>query len=204
MEAGLTKFQALYRGFKTRQAMKATRSDFEEIFNEIEGATGSKILLEWPKNNGRPKLVCPNLSVDSCLKSTPRYEKNNPIDLKTFENQCCGKEREDSYTSGVYKANGNIAVLLTESKSTVNNLMSESSSDRYISKTFAVTEDDCKGKSMTKSGTAYDLKLKAVFNIADAKLGKAHVLKIKDELEMELLWVQQAIDSRKKYLMLKS
>eukprot|EP00794_Sanderia_malayensis_P015856 gene15856-17454_t len=142
---GLVRFQALYRGFKTRKILLETRREFEKIFVDIEQGIGAESLVEFDtscsKIGGWPKML-------------------RIVDAHSSKNEA-EKPEEDT-----------------------------------ISQTMAHKSDCTKELSVDQGHVESDAKEFLLENTSNLdRVDREKALQLKNELEMELLWVRQAIDN---------
>ncbi|XP_072221480.1 IQ domain-containing protein C [Leuresthes tenuis] len=201
----ITHFQACARGYLMRSAVRRAREDFEEIVKEIDG---SLTLLKWTEtvisiphftDTGGPcirpcsstsKQSEPGRGVDAPQSSTPSSEETGGLCglLKRKE-----AERDDSgdclRISPVRGAGGE------QRQSTGDTDVGTMESTGRSSTIWSSLELDMNSNSH-KGRRQYCL-AQEVPRTPEA------LRRHRNALTMELLWLQQAIDSRKKYLSLK-
>ena len=246
---GIVAFQALFRGYRTRQAMQAIRNEFAIIFNEIEGDESEMFHIMWHTHSviGRPSI-----KRSRCKDSTVRIEscKNevevNGIDItaRTSKSIFDGGEVElgasDKNDRGNNKGGSrSLDNLLTsnlkngreqlEKTDNSHHIELRSCEDRFTedlgtsresfsdsllqpvmrkpnntSKSQKIIQDTSihKGND-TKLGICDESMLKSL-NLDNLRsMTKEGLFQKEKEIQMELIWIQQAIESRKQYLDLK-
>ena len=279
---GVTSFQALFRGYRTRKVLSVVRGEFRSIYDEIEGENACETCVAWRGKFGRPKIrqvgsaksgVRYEQSVDNgkeqeCVdmiptdsererpkkETTKKHEKENDqalvhaqknenmntsfeLEPKTFPKS---ETRQDESTASSAKANSDAAQLASDIENEIIQ-KNEATGDERESKLeperdtafqfleikdsfsdsilqpMISTEESSEGPSMRKfaptlvqghtdeciSGSTPDKQNKHLSTAWLKSLDKDEIIKQKKELQMELLWIQQAIESRKQYIKLK-
>ena len=204
---GIVKFQALYRGHRTRKALQQTRNLFKSILADLEDDSNDESCI-WPSRIGRPifllreevgpvEVAVPKLS-DSKTTTLAVAAENTPH----FSDNCSKPLNiDDSKTT-----QENLRSMIHEIINDV--LVSPSSCPiRPLAKQNTYTETNTEVNS-TKNicGTSKLVKHKQTYQACspvEGNVSQIQALKKKKEIQMEILWIQQAIDSRKQYIKLK-
>ncbi|XP_076605229.1 IQ domain-containing protein C isoform X2 [Chaetodon auriga] len=217
----LTCFQASARGYLVRNEVRRARDDFEDVVREIDGGL---IHLEWREtvipiphftdtdgpflqlNSSHSNPSHPGLDLDASPQSpsaatVPSSEEREDRHVLPERIEA---ERDDSQTKG--------QALLSEDYVPRSNVRW----DREGQKESTVWGKDGEVTESTGDSTAVWSSLELDMNDGHAHKGSRQyclaqevpctpeALRLhRNTLTMELLWLQQAIDSRKKYLSLK-
>ncbi|XP_074548170.1 IQ domain-containing protein C [Halichoeres trimaculatus] len=204
-EEKLTCFQACARGFLVRREVRSAREDFENIVREIDG---NLTHLEWRQTKTTPtphftdtdgpltqpcRPPNPGLSVSispqrqSSLSPEEEAHQHLPERIEAERDGSPGEEQRSAIKERFLSSSTRKEVPdgeVTESTGDSTNAWSSVELDMNC-------DDPCKGTQQYRSvqevpRTPEDLRLH------------------RNTLTMELLWLQQAIESRKKYLSLKN
>uniref|UniRef100_A0A1A8BCI4 IQ motif containing C n=2 Tax=Nothobranchius kadleci TaxID=1051664 RepID=A0A1A8BCI4_NOTKA len=198
LEMVITHFQARARGFLTRSDVRRAREDFEEIVMEIDGAlrhlrwTETVISIPHFTDTDRPWLCPsnipsePDLEVTPTLSPAPVSEADHDVLVERSE-----AERDDSQT--------HLPRTPVREEEEEQKRITSGGAGRAM-------------KSMSSSTIWSSVELGAnshegprLYHLAQDVPRTPQALRLhRNTLTMELVWLQQAIDSRKKYLSLKN
>ena len=245
---GIVSFQALYRGHRTRKAMKSTRDEFTLIFNELEGENSCMFNIDWHSQYvvGRPAIIKPTKKINSGLKTDSfkqTVELNKEDIIPGFPDRLSA-ERPDEIGTVVdeheeilddrSRPSANPTTPNTSSKEKDQN-EGTASDQQMTAKNDSLIEDmggtadsfsdlllqpsvnDCRkleSKNLSrdpqtceqgnkKNNAAAENQLREINLEKIRSMKKVDILEKKKEIQMELIWIQQAIESRKQYIKLK-
>nr|XP_046268228.1 IQ domain-containing protein C [Scatophagus argus] len=204
----LTCFQAYARGYLVRKEIRRAGEDFEEIVNEIDGSLSH---LEWSEtvipiphftDAGGPFLR-PSSSTRKPSKAGPddRTSSQSPSALAPSLEERRGSllenieaERDDSPSKGHASLSKDCLGQKESSVVDKDGEVMESTGDS--TSVWSSLELDMNYGHCHKGSQRYHLAQEVPCTPEALRLHR-------NTLTMELLWLQQAIDSRKKYLTLK-
>uniref|UniRef100_A0A7M5X740 IQ domain-containing protein C n=1 Tax=Clytia hemisphaerica TaxID=252671 RepID=A0A7M5X740_9CNID len=207
----ITQIQATWKGYRTRKFILQTRQEFEEILNEIETELGEKVeeKISWPK----PCL---------CL---PYFEKEDNAVENATSNEWSGTNNCDDEKlappMNVESASIGLVENLTKIVQTknvqdgqVDTVLEVESSDKensFDNQKESISIDiqpHCRQEQrlLTESwltDKSFDLHSTYIEQNPEQPLDKESLKTQQIDLMLELIWIQQAIQSRKVYLRLK-
>ena len=151
-----------------QKEMKDVQKQYEDIFNEIEG-DDSDLLVVWP-NDKKPSILCyPKFVSKNRIKNASK--NRSKIDDKTFT---CSKKCETISKGSIMKF--------------VPDAMNEPTSIEFQNK-----------KNILPSNFNNDLNLDQMnfLEVDNLKaLSKSDLISVRESVSLEMLWMQQAIQSR--------
>ena len=229
---GITAFQALYRGHRIRKAMKKVREEFSSIFADIEGEDSFLFDVQWHPHFivGRPFIkrneqsdyfTAPgencNHNVEESTKDFSDSSSKPISNERDVEIGLLDKEQSESqpsaFSNGIEQteeSEKNLQPPLPNGKGTLNEYSTESGeslSNSTLQSSQIRKQDSteealgCEKSTELSNGDQNVLHLLELGNLK-SMTEKALSQKEK-EIQMELIWIQQAIDSRKQYIKLK-
>ncbi|XP_037342535.2 IQ domain-containing protein C [Pungitius pungitius] len=203
-EKSLTCFQASARGFLVRNQVRRGREDFEDIVKEIDGGldhlvwremvipfphfTDTDSLFQQPTTSAG-KFSNPRLAACASPRSPPSSSPSSaPLSEERIDHRV-EAEKDDSQTKG----------------------------QAFVSKHLVQSSNVTVGGGSQKDGDYTTVRSRLELDMNDGQSKAPRLLCLTKEvpctpealrlhrntLTMELVWLQQAIDSRKKYLSLK-
>ncbi|XP_030575379.1 IQ domain-containing protein C [Archocentrus centrarchus] len=201
-EKTIINFQARARGYLARKEVRNAREDFEDIVKEIEGHlthlkwTDSVISIPQFTDAGSPRpppgssaTEPPGLEVDASARSQISAPSSGNKDHHCVLLEKTEAERDDSHTclpssSSVRgEGEGQRQSAVAESTEGSSSIWSSLEPDMNHGQSHKGSRQYCLTQEVPRTPEALRLH--------------------RNTLTMELLWLQQAIDSRKKYLSLK-
>eukprot|EP00112_Aurelia_sp_Birch-Aquarium-sp1_P013794 Seg2944.3 transcript_id=Seg2944.3/GoldUCD/mRNA.D3Y31 product="hypothetical protein" protein_id=Seg2944.3/GoldUCD/D3Y31 len=262
---GVTSFQALFRGYRTRKVLAVVRDEFCSIYDEIEGENACENSVGWRGTFGRPKIrpggaaksgAWYERSVDSgkeleCMdiistdsekerfdkRSTTKQQKKRDKALVRIQNETGNNFepesstlpeneiiRDDDSMGSSAQANSNVPQLardiqheVTQKDEATGYRDSELEPERDIAcqaleikDSFSdsilqpkVSAEEASGRTFADGSMPGSTPNEHLSTECLHSLNKNEILQKKKELQMELLWIQQAIESRKQYIKLK-
>jgi len=242
---GIIALQALYRGHRTRQAMKKVREEFSSVFADIEGEGSSRFEVQWHSHFvvGRPfikpseqsgnltaggEFCNPNVEEngrDFSDSSSKPISSEKDVEMDLFDEEECeyqtilgdsfcstklspsalnnGREQTGKSEKDLQPPSLNRKVELGENltadRESLSNSMMQS---RQIGQQDSIEE--ALGHEKDKELSKEDQNVLNLIKLGDIKSMTKEVLSQKEkEIQMELIWIQQAIESRKQYIKLK-
>ncbi|XP_043110465.1 IQ domain-containing protein C [Puntigrus tetrazona] len=191
----LTRFQAQSRGYVTRKGLSLVRTQFEEIVREIDGGLDH---LQWRGNIiPRPHFTdSESLLLQyerSRFESLVDSEREQKTENEGSEKSLSQSERDEATETASRNASTPLDGIGDKKgeNMVVQNLMDESTT------LCSTVDSDVSHCSFIQTGPNLHLVFKDTAHTPDS------LKQQRSTLAMELLWIQQAISSRKKYLSLK-
>ncbi|KAJ0009005.1 hypothetical protein NQD34_016420 [Periophthalmus magnuspinnatus] len=219
LERIITQFQARARGYLLRNEMRRAREDYEDIVKEIDGDLHClkwiKRALYFPYFTDTPNAISPYRSLDNnfennvsktnhLCKSPAEYGSNRKdgggqsekmeAEKDISQSMASSSEPRDSFPTSAQRANMQIGGEHPVREKDGGGMKSACVSTTVWSSID--TELDC-SRSFKAGLLQYCL-------ARDVPRTPEALCSHRNTLSMELLWLQQAIDSRKKYLSLKN
>lgn len=215
-EQSLRKAQAAWRGAIVRMKMGALKKTFEDIFHDIEEASTADPWMNgylgkiWSENSILWKPYKKIIAVETCQDTNAADTEANPLNVKQSQRPEEGCEANCDVLSAkdVTVHNNSISVLSTGEKElkdgkqldellcvpdNIRSSLVQPSDIRMLD----VSEDDTiKAANETSVWESVDITNKESESMLDVEEQRKQIV-------MELLWMQQAINSRKQYLQLK-
>ncbi|XP_074161463.1 IQ domain-containing protein C isoform X6 [Sminthopsis crassicaudata] len=171
----VTKLQACVRGRQTRRRLQSLRAEYEEVVRQVEGDLGGQ--LRWVGRWLPRPVFSPEAPRRPC---GPRTEGGSspvqepPSRLQSEEPETDGGRKEPSPVKGPEQQDG-----------------------------FRVGQEGIPQHSlMMEAGEPMLTRIPEALELTSASQ-PAQLQKLRRHLAMEMLWLQQAIVSRKKYLLLR-
>ena len=249
---GIIAFQALFRGYRTRQAMLAVRDEFTSIFTQIEKEESEALDITWHPHLviSRPSInreIC-EVSIDnkaSCKhvvkaagqRSTTGYsgpssngkranmgdsekvaeseseEHNSPTSTNLSRSNLNGECDQLEKTENSQRVEvENCKDALVEDLLTSRESFSDALLQPAVHKSYTHSEEirpqmapeDTQNHRRNFELDSMDENMLQALNLDDLKsLTREGLCQKEKEIQMELIWIQQAIESRKQYLKLK-
>ncbi|XP_064158706.1 IQ domain-containing protein C isoform X1 [Anguilla rostrata] len=225
LERIITDFQAKARGFLVRKELSGVRQDYEDIVSEIEGDLShlewrggiiaiplfTKNAFVWQRNKS-PSSENPEepsrVSELTQLLGKPGEGTSQEVQLVISDTQVAMRELHqqeqydrvpavrDSGSSGPAEGDGDLS-LGTETRGRVE--LQEGGDPGSVVEDTLVWDSTAMdaGYSLLRKGSPRRSQVK------DIPRKQEDLCLHRNNLSMELLWLQQAINSRKKYLLLK-
>ncbi|XP_068608505.1 IQ domain-containing protein C [Brachionichthys hirsutus] len=198
----LTCFQASARGYLVRNEVRRAREDFEDVVKEIDGVLThlgwSGAIIPTPHfTDGEGSHLQPSSSISKPLKPKLDASPQGPS-VMTPSTQKTEAERDDSQTKGQASLSNSRGYGGGQTESIVvdkNGGMMESTGESTPA--WSSLELDRNHGNSVKGSQQYLLAREVPCSPEALRLHR-------NTLTMELLWLQQAIDSRKKYISLKN
>ncbi|KAF4105942.1 IQ domain-containing protein C [Onychostoma macrolepis] len=199
----LTRFQAQCRGYALRKGLSLVRTRFEEIVREIDGGLDH---LQW-RGNLIPRPHFTDTENLLLQYERSRFQSHDILDDSEREQKTENEGSEKSLPQSEIQVPERDEATETASRDTstsvdgivdkrgenvvIQNLMDESNT------LCSTVNSDVSHYSLFQTGTHLRSIFKDTANTPDS------LKQQRSTLAMELLWIQQAISSRKKYLILK-
>lgn len=232
---GIVAFQALYRGYRTRKAMKAIREEFLLILNDVESNFSDRLEVVWHPSFAvcRPSIQ----ELSKCRKEdTHSSEKGTTIiNEKDTCNDSTAPSLLSEEISGEAPERKSPRVEIAERNEDARDNQNcsqgfDSASNVEQNKNLVKTEDsfsdsiiqaglnghECEDSVLHTRTDRLDYNHNREDRVIDDEgllkdvsyeklrsMKKKDILEKREEIQMELLWIQQAIDSRKQYIKLK-
>ncbi|XP_028293507.1 IQ domain-containing protein C [Gouania willdenowi] len=192
LEQKIAQFQARARGYLVRKEVRLAREDFEEIVAEIDGDLKH---LRW-----RETVISNPDFTDTCLQpSSSTWRPPDPeVGVGVFSQRSEASSEE-----------GGDNLVISGKMEAERDYSHTCSTVREKQRGGSVTEGTEESRStwnLSDRDLNYDRPYKGVqqYCLAQDVASTPEALRLhRNTLTMELLWLQQAIDSRKKYLSLK-
>ncbi|KAF5910402.1 hypothetical protein HPG69_014634 [Diceros bicornis minor] len=181
--------QACVRGFLVRRQFQSLRAEYEAIVREIEGDLGT---LQWTEGwIPRPQFLPEKAKSHRIWKAGERIQ--NPEQEQWSRFPCKEPEREAIWEGMMLKKSG-------ESPANSRSLPCRDDSpwlqDEQSKKTAKPSQEETRDISRMENTAAGPGLPHSQMEFQELQYQRSH-------LAMELLWLQQAINSRKEYLILK-
>ncbi|XP_028251948.1 IQ domain-containing protein C [Parambassis ranga] len=201
-EKTITQFQACIRGYLVRKEVRSAQEDFEKIVKEIDGGltqlkwTGTVISFPHFTDAGGPYVLsCTSASKPSDAGACVSARSQSPAPLPEERDHCVLLEKTEAERDEAH-------VCLPSSSEeqgqrTVENKDGEVMESLERSSIWSSLELDMNYDPSYKGPPQQHCLAQEVPRTPEAL--RLH----RNTLTMELVWLQQAIDSRKKYLSLK-
>ncbi len=155
--------------------MEKVKTTYEQIFNEIEGEE-TDTQIEWPNENKNllcyPKFISKKQKLSN-LKNEIKSNKN-----KNFQNNKFEQDSSKPIIKYVLPMNSN-SDIQNEKNSFIRNSLE-----------FKINDNN----QIDMELNAEQLNFLEIENLK--KLSKTELVKIRESMSLELLWIQQAIQSR--------
>ena len=172
----LAKIQAHCRSMHVRNEMQKVKAVYEEIFNEIEG-NESDTCIVWSNSALSNSVLSPNGSVSNRSNLTSQEENTSICYPKFVSRKSLGR----SGTMG--------SVAQTAQK--------DADVPKNINQTYCVKKDEAKDKE-NYGELGIDTSRLSFLEYENLKtLNKEELIKTRESVSLELLWIEQAIESRK-------
>ncbi|XP_004082287.1 IQ domain-containing protein C [Oryzias latipes] len=203
LEVIVTRFQALVRGYLIREEVRRASVDFEEIVKEIDGSlahlrwTNATVSIPYFIDNLSPHQ--PGVSFSKRSESGLRVgdPQRSPALSEERKELCVLLERKEAERDGSHRC-----------------LPRRSAAEEDQQQKFVGDADEEVMESTRRSSSiwgsleidlnSYPNKGSQHYCLAEEVPRTPQALRLhRNTLTMELVWLQQAIDSRKKYLSLK-
>ncbi|XP_065068187.1 uncharacterized protein LOC135693584 [Rhopilema esculentum] len=215
---GVISFQALYRGFRTRKILGKVKEEFRAIFVELEGTEVCQHTLEWRSTFGRPIIIDDGLFEPE----RERVYKNIKTSEETFAKEAKNiktVDRDEATSLAVHSsctANGLTTKLFTKAESDTDKEIHciddlHEAKDSFLDSEILNTKDEIPVEADSKTSpnnllgqNGVDIAVPPICREEFESMGRTEILQMKREYEMELLWIDQAIESRKQYIRFKS
>lgn len=217
----VTHFQARARGYLLRDEVRRARDDFEDIVKEIDGGLDSlkwvKKALYFPHFTDTQDAIFP-FSSRASNSEISKSEGRDCSDISTTADS--GLNREDD------GGDGGLLEKLEAERDVSENIALASVPQNFFHNCIEKVHTDAQNKGDVPDREVMDSACDSttVWSSADTDMDSCHSIKglrqyclaqdvqqtpealrvHRNTLSMELLWLQQAIDSRKKYLSLKN
>ncbi|KAG5856041.1 hypothetical protein ANANG_G00003680 [Anguilla anguilla] len=180
LERIITDFQAKARGFLVRKELSGVRQDYEDIVSEIEGDLSH---LEWRGGIIAIPLFTKNAFVWQRNKSPSSENPEEPSRVSELT-QLLGKPGEGTSQE--------VQLVISDSQVAMRELHQQEQYDRVPAVRDSGSSGPAEGDGSPRRSQVKDIPRK-----------QEDLCLHRNNLSMELLWLQQAINSRKKYLLLK-
>ncbi|XP_018602478.1 IQ domain-containing protein C isoform X1 [Scleropages formosus] len=210
LERRVILFQARLRGFQVRKELSSVRQRYEDIVREIEGDVSALVwkgsviptphftapLSAWPAG-GAPAVRGEQLSQG---RST---EEAGDLDGQVYalvpERDCNRGRLAHQAAAAVHRKSSTPELSVTSESCTEGEAMADGMWNS-VTETTSVWDNmamDASCSLLQKKGLQHRTR------VEDLPRTREHLRLHRNSLAMELLWLQQAIGSRKKYLVLK-
>ena len=215
---GVISFQALYRGFRTRKVLGKVKEEFRAIFVELEGTEVCPHTLEWRSTFGRPIIVDDGLFEPE----RERAYKNIKTSKETFAREAKNIKKADldEVTSMPVHlsctANGLTTKFFAKAESDTDKEIHciddlHEAKDCFLDSGILNTKNEIPVKAASKTNPnnllgqhGVDIAVPSICREELESMSRTEILQKQREYEMELLWIDQAIESRKQYIRFKS
>ncbi|XP_059373263.1 IQ domain-containing protein C-like [Carassius carassius] len=198
----LTRLQAQCRGYVMRKGLSLIRTQFEEIVREIDGGLDH---LQWT-GNIIPKPHFTDTENQLLQYDCSRFQSHDRLDNSEREQKTVNEGSEKSLPQSEIQVPERDEAAATASRDSVTtvdgivdkrreNVVIQNLMDDFTTR-YSTVNSDVNHSSLFQTGTNWHSVFKDTAHTLDS-------LKQRSTLAMELLWIQQAISSRKKYLTLK-
>ncbi|XP_072533429.1 IQ domain-containing protein C [Salminus brasiliensis] len=189
----LVYFQAQCRGYLTRKDLRSVQAEFEDVVKELEGSLEHLIwrgqFLPKPHFTDRVGLLFryrqPKIQTQDCPEAPEKLEEKSPPNSEIFVAE------KDEEPNGSLQRDARQISTPPEGDREV------TVSEGWIEKAEGLNSVALETNGLLQKGPRTCSLLKDVAHTPEAL--RQH----RKALAMELLWIQQAIASRKKYLTLK-
>ncbi|XP_077092791.1 IQ domain-containing protein C [Siphateles boraxobius] len=195
----LSQFQAQCRGYVMRQGLSLVQTQFEDIVREIDGGLDH---LQW-RGNIIPKPHFTDTKSLLLQYERSRFQCHNRQDASEREQMIKNEDSEKTLSQSEIQVPERDEAPETASRDTSTpvdereeNVVGQNLADYSTTLCSAVNSNVCHS-SLFQTGPSLHLVLKDTAQTPDS------LKQQRSTLAMELLWIQQAISSRKKYLSLK-
>ncbi|KAG1950306.1 IQ domain-containing protein C-like [Pimephales promelas] len=195
----LTQFQARCRGYVMRQGLLLVQAQFEDIVREIDGGLDH---LQW-RGNIIPKPHFTDTKSLLLQYERSRFQCHDHQDDSEGEQKIENEDSEKTLPQSDIQVPERDEAPETSSRDTSTpveeigeNVVGQNLAEYSSTVCNAVNSDVCHS-SLLQTGTSLHSVLKDTAHTPDS------LKQQRSTLAMELLWIQQAISSRKKYLTLK-
>ncbi|XP_052469999.1 IQ domain-containing protein C isoform X2 [Carassius gibelio] len=199
----LTLLQVLFaqcRGYVMRKGLSLIRTQFEEIVREIDGGLDH---LQWT-GNIIPKPYFTDTENQLLQYERSRFHSHDRLDNSEREQKTLNRGSEKSLPQSeiqVPERDEAAATASRDSSTTVDGIVDKRGENLVIQNLmddfttcYSTVNSDVNHSSLFQTGTNWHSVFKDTAHTLDS------LKQQRSTLAMELLWIQQAISSRKKYL----